>query len=456
MGHAKHTNGVAPSELRYNEQMPAEAYTEGLSAVHMHVDTDLHLEHNQDFADGRYDDMESSYLDAVMDFMAANLGVDRAAIHVYTLDATRPGTKISRHYIFRIDGCMFASNRECGALKRHFQQYVHDKFGEPGNPDNNWYFRNRKNDSWEFWMDSIYTTRRSFRMVGNTKAGEVRPLLPKDVSAQELAAWTDQQRWKYCILVPDPPPAKDAVLRLLVVPEVGGGVARSQRVSVSRFLKPKPALLKHHQFVKAQNAVVAEDEDDTAQNIYVPEDWDARCNTEGIKWMNKNQQWGFRNRMSGRSRTPRVCHTLGNILLEYMQRTTDKQWKVTKDAGLLYYDFNVRGLRFSYVTKGNNCGVLYERTKRNRYKHNGQNSIIMVDLRTRRFWWECYNQHCQRFYATRYSLDDDAVFSGVDPKTVKKLWADIDALLRVFSDDLVIDLYDVAASLLFSCTPRSQ
>ena len=450
-------------DLLFNEQMPNIDYERGMSAVPMHIDLDLHTCSNPKMLDGTFEIMEPLYISNFVNFMAANLGLDPQDISTYISDSTKRDsegaiTKISRHYVMRMckDGVhiAFASNRDCGALVRHYQRYINKTCGPPGSPTNHFYFRGESDDGWEFHFDqSVYSQGRSMRETASSKAKAYRPLVPVGYALEDL----DWGTWlKYSILTPDPPPSTEAKMRLFMVEEVDGGRARSRQLPSLAYHVSEPKLVAKDRAVRTRHAAVWEAVDADCidvSNIFVPDNWQELCKQHKIKWRPGPRLWGTEDRMNGRSLTPVVAKDVVGYLMTCIKHHNVEPWNADESIGVQYYDFNVRSMRLSFTTKGNWCGLLYHRTKKlkiSRFRHKSQNSVLVVDITAMTWWWECWDPKCivHQSNAPHYSLTHPSMEGAIPKEKRDIMLAQLNDLATVFDTNLCVDLNILAAPLM--------
>lgn len=147
---------------------------------HLYADVEGDVDINPDI---HFPSLTDALLGELVDFMVEffkkckSHAFSKKDVEWVELDSSTP-VKFSRHYIFKIRNgeYMLENNFHCGALMRHFQKHIVQKYGYPTieNNPNPYFFKHSTEKSEEdcmvFLLDmGVYTLRRQFRIVGSSK-----------------------------------------------------------------------------------------------------------------------------------------------------------------------------------------------------------------------------------------------------------------------------------------------
>lgn len=147
--------------------------------VHVYVDLDAGAgdAHVFESVQAFLDVEEEQFLLPFERFLVEQFGLSSAErdIERIVLDSCNPAKgKISRHYVWKMRGCMLCNNFQIGSLIKDFELRLMRSRGEEGlphAPNNAWYKIDDKAPYPKFVFDDIYTSCRVYRSEGSTKFG---------------------------------------------------------------------------------------------------------------------------------------------------------------------------------------------------------------------------------------------------------------------------------------------
>lgn len=450
-----------PRERCFYEINPTTIHPErGLAAVHMHLDVEIYFDTNPQFATiAEYNMVEHVYTGELLSFMRTFLGLAQEPDRVQLMpicDSSVEGKKISRHYVFRVQGAMFYDGTHCGALLRHFENHIIAKYGHPTDESNGWYFwvekekiRHDPPDPWfdkRFWLDWIYSRHRLFRCYMSSKKGQDRWLKLLHNPTEEVR---EQDVSHTSILWPEEPTSSDARLILIKVPEPDGSDARSQTHRYNHRIVRNPndiAVTSNGRMIDVSRRPTMAITSSAADPVVSNEDE----LPQPLGWVGHG--WNDR---SGRSKKPRFCMDLGKDMVAIVNAELRAWYAMSKSLNVrfstkcptvepCYYDFSCRNrLEFRFQTKGGYCPFLREEgvdskgAEPIRLHHSNNNTIIEVDLEALTYTWSCYNHSGKR------------LASEPLPKAIIDTYgATIAEFVSTFRRDNSIDVADILRSLL--------
>lgn len=154
---------------------------------HLYIDIDMNREINSKIDKNMEKKLEDEFLEECTSLLL-ELGATNSkdSIKILTLDSSK-GKKLSKHFIFHIDGVRFKNNYHCGAFVRRIRNRFEIKYGT--DYEKNRFFLKKeqkgkkKEDQgktfqiFDFYADlAVYTCRRNWRIYGSSKGDENRPL----------------------------------------------------------------------------------------------------------------------------------------------------------------------------------------------------------------------------------------------------------------------------------------
>ena len=367
--------------------------------VHFYMDVEVYFDQNREVVSSLedYDRLEKVFVRKLLAFICQWFSLPEDYVRCVTLDSSN-AEKVSRHYVVRIRGAMFADNYQVGALLRQFE---HHTGGDPSDPDNPWYFwepqrKTRVGQPLDpcvdktFWVDmSTYTKRRFLRHLGSSKKGKKRPLrvypTPKGGLQEEL---TDEWMQATSILWPDTPPDddKDATLSLLLVNEPITGkpaFSTSDRFSHRAYKRPDSVYATGSDVVVASKLV-------WMSTISSSEDESGGCGiSDGRR----------RDMASGILRAVMEEHQ--TALKKDGNAAAAKRMPIS-NQGVRQSSFDRKRLQFRIYTTARYCPFLSDDTQGRRLCHKSNNVELLVDVSfpdMLLYSWKCFDDmHARKYY----------------------------------------------------------
>ena len=201
---------------------------------HLYIDVDMDRRLNVNVDTEREKWLESHFIEECLSQLVdLKIAESREAIHVLTLDSSKEH-KLSRHFLFHVDGVIFVNNYHCGAFARKLRNRILAKYGQ--DLEKNPFFlireeKGRKKEDrglmfkrWGFYADlAVYTCRRHWRIYGSSKAGgSPRPLF---IEGKENAL-LNKDDFLACMVQRITPQEKDSIATVTCLEE-DGSVPRS-------------------------------------------------------------------------------------------------------------------------------------------------------------------------------------------------------------------------------------
>lgn len=409
-----------------------------VSYCHLYADVEIYFDTNPSCNTiEQYEEIKHVYLEEFEDYICDKLKITKDSIRRVELDASQSDKKLSKHYIWRIDGIMFNSNNDVGAFVRNFERHIIETYGDPKKDDNIFYFWRQKtygNDPWKgktFWFDmGVYTKNRQFRTFGSTKYGQQRPLTMENQQRDDLGymIMTLEDFVETSVLCPDHTGSE--FINILQVLEHDGSVAIS---TSNLFVHRQQDVNPSYEFSNNNNAMDQEqhidhDEDEeyqilTSRKVHRTDgdyfDYYNLLKSSGIEWeipkRKKLEEIDF-TLYKKDNVLPKFIFELGEELFDFLKDHIRKQMEKYKiklhqvpDYSICsknFIRFNPKFKTFSFQTKSHYCPIRQKEQEQIAYNklsegkivnmpninmfHSNNNSIMILDLYQMKIRFVCH------------------------------------------------------------------